>query len=291
LSPDSRPAARGDAHRRERGEQARPAIAQPHRLGPEQDHHELQQRAQKPEVGDAGDRQRQHAVAAQARDAEDDLPPWIRVDAAQVESRGHRGNAPAESRPDDRDGDDDRSDDPQSIVPGIEHEAAERGAGDDRDERAHLEQAVRSRQVGIGQDLRQDAVFRRTEERRLDGNQEQHRVGDLEPSCGKRKQRQDRRHDLERLRHDEDGPLAVDVCQLAGVAGEQQEGEDEDDPDQRQLPAGAVRRRRVDREHRHDDLEQIIVERAEELRPEKRLQSFVRQRVAVTVPGHDWLLG
>ena len=33
------------------------------------------------------------------------------------------------------------------------------------------------------------------------------------------------------------------------------------------------RRRRVHGQHRHDDLEQVVVERAEELRPQEGLQS------------------
>ena len=42
----------------------------------------------------------------------------------------------------------------------------------------------------------------------------------------------------------------------------------------------------VDGQHRHDDLEQVVVEGAEELRPEKGLQSPVLQRVAIAVRRH-----
>ena len=45
-------------------------------------------------------------------------------------------------------------------------------------------------------------------------------------------------------------------------------------------------RHQVDGQHRHDDLEQVVVERAQELRPEKGLQSRVLQSLAIAVSRH-----
>ncbi len=59
-------AAGADADRGERGQHADPACrSRPMTSRAEQNHHELQQRAEKPEVRDADDRQPQHAIAAQ----------------------------------------------------------------------------------------------------------------------------------------------------------------------------------------------------------------------------------
>ena len=89
------------------------------------------------------------------------------------------------------------------------------------------------------------------------------------------------------LRDDEHRALAVDVGELSRVAGEEQERQDEDGADERQLRARAFAlRRRVHGQHRDDDLEQVVVEGAEELRPEERLQAPVLQRVAVGVRRH-----
>ena len=38
--------------------------------------------------------------------------------------------------------------------------------------------------------------------------------------------------------------------------------------------------------HRYDDLEQVVVERAQELRPEEGLQPTMFKRVAVAMRGH-----
>ena len=124
----------------------------------------------------------------------------------------------------------------------VEEPLPMRRAEDDRGERAHLEQAVRARQIAVGQDLREDAVFRRAEERRLRAIRNSTTSMQLEPA-GQRRRTSPSAHrdDLERLRDDQHGALAVDVGELSRVAGEQQERQDEDDADQRQLPAGVRR--------------------------------------------------
>ena len=71
--------------------------------------------------------------------------------------RGAR-NAEARGRPDDRHGDDHDANAPEVVVPDVEHQAAERRAGNDGDEGAHLEHAVRARQLFVGKNLRQNSV-------------------------------------------------------------------------------------------------------------------------------------
>ncbi len=107
---------------------------------------------------------------------------------------------------------------------------------------------------------------------------------------GKRKQAEARGDDLEGLRHHEHGPLAVHVGQLSRVPGEEEEREDAHPADQRELARGVGLRGRMDGQHRHDDLEQVVVEGAEELSPQERLQASVLERVAVAVRSHALLL-
>ena len=57
-------------------------------------------------------------------------------------------------------------------LPRREH-AAEQRAEQDREERAHLEQRVAADQLRVAQHLRQQAVLRRREERRMHAHQEQ----------------------------------------------------------------------------------------------------------------------
>ena len=52
-------------------------------------------------------------------------------------------------------------------------------------------------------------------------------------------------------------------------------------PDERQRAAVCTWRGGPDREHRHDDLEQVVVDRAQELRPEERLKPRLPKRVAI----------
>jgi hypothetical protein len=105
-------------------------------------------------------------------------------------------------------------------------------------------------------------------------------------SRDERDQPDPRRDDLERLRDDQHRSLAVDVGDLARVPREQQEGQHEDGADDGQLTARRVGGRRVDGDHRDDDLEQVVVEGPEKLRPQERLQARAAKRVAIAVRGH-----
>ena len=88
---------------------------------------------------------------------------------------------------------------------------------------------------------------------------------------------------LERLADDENGAFGIDVGELSGIARKEQEGKNEDGTDDRQLAPGARRRNEMHSEHRHDNLEQIVVERPKELRPQERLQPTPPQRFAIVM--------
>ena len=106
-------------------------------------------------------------------------------------------NAEAEARPQNRDRDDDQADQPQPILPGVEHDRAAADADDDGDERAHFQHAIRARELAIGQRLGQDAVLGWTEKGGLQRDQEQHHVCQLEVPHEERIQPQACRHDLQ----------------------------------------------------------------------------------------------
>jgi hypothetical protein len=180
----------------------------------------------------------------------------------------------------------DDTDQPQPVSPGVEHETARRRTGNDGHEGAHLQDAIRPGQIAVRKDLRQNAVFGGAEKSCLKRDEEQHGVGDLEAPRHERNQSKSRGDDLERLGHDQDGSLAVYVRELAGVAGKQQERQDEDRTDDRELATGVRARGRMNGDHRNDDLEQVVIERAQELRPEEGLQPTMFKRVAVAVTGH-----
>ena len=180
---------------------------------------------------------------------------------------------------------DDEADQPEARAPNVKHETSGRRAHDDGDEGAHLQDAVRARQVAVGQNFGQDAVFRRAEERRLYGDEEQNPVSDFEASSQERDQSQRCSRDLKRLGHDENGPLAVDVGDLTGVARKEEKRQDEDGTHQREGPSRVRTTRGMHCNEGHDDLEEVVVERPQELCPQERLQSALRQRLAIT-PGH-----
>ena len=168
-----------------------------------------------------------------------DLAPGIAVDPLAGGRRRDVRNAEAQRRSDDGDADHEDADDPQVGAHRFEQISANGGAEHDGHEGAHLEHAVRSRQVAVRQYFRQNPVLRRTEERRLQGDQEQDGVGELQVAEEKRHETQRGGDDLQRLADDQHRPLAVDVGELSGIPGEEQEREDEDGADDRQLTSGA----------------------------------------------------
>ena len=112
LSPDSRPAAMLPTPMPIAANVVRMPTQrslEAHDLGAEQDHHQLQQRTEEPEVGDADHRQPQHAVAPQARSDRAQISPHG-FQSKRLPGRGRRDarNAQARRRAEHRDADDER---------------------------------------------------------------------------------------------------------------------------------------------------------------------------------------
>ena len=110
----------------------------------EQDHHQLEQRTQEPEVREANDRGPQHAVAPEAHQTVRDFAERVPVEGLPRRGRGHAPDAQAGDRAEYREHQRERADQPQAVAPDVEQVASRRRAGHDRHERAHLEQSVRA---------------------------------------------------------------------------------------------------------------------------------------------------
>ena len=120
--------------------------------------------------------------------------------------------------------------------------------------------------------LGQDRVFDRAEERRVDAHadeRDQHQLQILEEDAGGAHQHD---QDLGGLDDPHDLRLVVGVGELAGERGEEEEGQDEDAGGDRAEPGLVLDRIEdlVGREEDHRVLEQIVVERPEELGDEQR---------------------
>ena len=141
----------------------------------------------------------------------------------------------------------------------------ERRAGDDRQERARHEEAVRAREPVGPDQLRDDAVLRGAEERALHGHEEEQRVE--RPGPAQREGRHRPEHDPEFgvFENHRDRLLAEPVGQIAGIGGEDQkrDGEHHRRHGERHRVGGD---REPDDEHLHQGLEDVVVERAKELR-------------------------
>src|SRR6476620_7558855 len=126
----------------------------------------------------------------------------------------------------------------------------------------------------IRDQLRHDAVFGRTE----NGGVQRHKKKDDEHKFDARREErgQTEQHDenLEALYREQDSPLAAAIGEAPGVAGEEQEGKDEDGAREGEVFAGgAASGRHMDRTERNGHFVQVVVEGAEELRLEKRREA------------------
>ena len=192
-------------------------------------------------------------------------------------------DAETDDRRQHRERDEDDREPPRFVVPEVEHLSPEPGAGDDGQERAHFEQAVRARELGVRHHLGDDAVLRRTEERRLRGHEEQANEQQVAAIGQQDRDRQQGDRDAHRRRPDQHAAFAEGVGDPAGVAGKEQKGEDED--------RGRDRRAGVpvhcpDHVERDDHLEHVVDERPEELGRQERLEARRLQRSAVRAVSH-----
>ena len=103
----------------------------------------------------------------------------------------------------------------------------------DRDEGAHFEQRVAARKIAVGQHLRDDAVLGGAEDGGVQPHQEDHQQHAFDAVGHQRGEADQHDEQLEDLDADQDLALADAVGEVAGVAGEEQRGEDEDRGDQR----------------------------------------------------------
>ena len=153
-----------------------------------------------------------------------------------------------------------------------EHSADDR-ANQDGDEGAGLDQCVAAHQLLRAQMLRQQRVLDRPEESRVRAQQEQtaeqkRKIVRDEPD---RSHRHDR--DFQQLDQAHDARALVLVGELTGGGREQEEGQDQDAAaeidEHLRTCAGHARRMESDEQHQRV-LEQVVVERAEQLRDEER---------------------
>jgi predicted glycosyltransferase len=79
----------------------------------------------------------------------------------------------------------------------------------------------------------------------------------------------------------------VDISQISGIAGKKQEGQNEQTTDERNVLCPAAHSGRYIEGHQGDnDLVKVIVESAEELRPEKAEEAPVFQQIDIAVFSH-----
>ena len=140
-----------------------------------------------------------------------------------------------------------------------------RRAGDDRQVAPHHEDRVGLREPLLPHQLRHDAVLGGREERALERHQEQER--EQQPRRREPEKRNRHGHDRELgvLERDRDAVFGETVREEARVGREAEERDREEDrraAEEEPLP----RRDEQDEEHRDEPLEEVVVERAEELR-------------------------
>ncbi len=217
----------------------------------ERENVDIDQGAEKPEIGNTKHGQPKRPVGAQAAQAVENLAE--RVETKQLGRAGRRNARNPETGviTGDGDGDHQQTDQRQMVFPNAEDGAAQRRAQDDRHEGAHLQEPIAARQVFVGQHFGQDAVLGRTEKRRVQAHQKNRRQHHLNISRNKSAASENHDGDFKDFYRDEKGALAINIGEMAGVAGKQRGGQDEKKGDQLDVAVG-IFRRQIDR-HEGDD--------------------------------------
>ncbi|MNF32832.1 hypothetical protein D3C84_136310 [compost metagenome] len=183
--------------------------------------------------------------------------------------------------------------DPQHAVRGAGEQAAGQGADQDGDEGAGLDQRVAADQLVLVEVLRQDGVLHRAEQGRLQAEQEQRGEQQFEAVCPEAGTGDQHDDDLQQLGPARQHGLVVLVGELAGGGREQKERQDEQARRQVGQHADAERRplRGLEGQQHHQRvLEQVVVERAEELGGEQRAEAARLEQVeGRTHVGLSWL--
>ena len=171
--------------------------------------------------------------------------------------------------------------------------AAGDGADEDGDEGCRLDEAVSADQFVLAQVVGQDRILERAEEGRLRPHQEQHRQQgiDLEGQIVRMQEKAHRRKahnkDFRELDFLDQAGFFVFIGELAGCGGEEEEGDHQkaaghgnDDLVALVAEAGRHVGGAEDNQENQGVLEEVVVERAQELRHEQRQKAAGLQKVS-----------
>src|SRR5262249_15140614 len=147
--------------------------------------------------------------------------PGIRVERLPAAGSLGCDNLQAGCRPKTGDCNEHGADRAQTLLPNSEYGAAGYRAEDHGAVTAHLQIAVRLRQIVLAEQLRQYSVLGRTEERGLRGDQEHRENEHIVPSHEESPERQDHDQDLKELAEDKHSALVEPVGDEAGISGEE----------------------------------------------------------------------
>ncbi len=242
-----------------------------------------------PEPGHAEDRQEHRAVAARELEIAPRLRDRIPVDAQVRRGRRRGRHAARREISGHRDADHgDRHPERRAAVGGDQHAAGD-GADEDRERRARLHQRIAADQLVRVQRLRQDGVLHRAEQRRVQPHQEQR--DQQQRQAAQHESGRAERHDgdLEQLDEADQPRLVVLVGELAGGGREQEERQHEQRAGEVHHHVGRHRGERgaVERDQQHQGvLEDVVVQRAEELRREERPEAALREQPELAGVGH-----
>ena len=154
------------------------------------------------------------------------------------QARARSGNLADEQtgeRSDDGNAEQHPAHDQRLVFPAREEERSDAGSENDGGEGGKLQQSVGARQLRFAQHLGEDSVLGGAEEIGLHGEQEQDHQQHVDAAHGKSHDADAHDHDFEGLGDLEDARFAEAIGELAGVTGEQQEGQDEDGARDRQV--------------------------------------------------------
>jgi hypothetical protein len=162
------------------------------------------------------------------------------------------------------------------------HQAAGDRADQDRDERSHLDHAVAADQLLGLQVLRQDRVLDRAEQRRVHAHQRERAHQQHEVVLPEARETHEHDHDLEQLDVADQPRLLELVGELARGRGEQHEWRDEHGAREVDERVGIEARHARPVKRREQDqrvLVDVVVARAQELRPEERPEAALLQQI------------
>lgn len=147
------------------------------------------------------------------------------------------------------------------------HEPRRDAPGDHRDESSQLDDSVSPGQSLRGQQLRQQSIFRRPENRRLRARQKYRGHLQRQISRGKRRHRQPHHADLEHLRPDRHASFAETVREIPAGHRKQNEWRGKQKTDDRHKPVAILLGEIHGQDQEDDELFQaVLIERTLKLR-------------------------